>query len=147
MEVLSLFEQWAGHQLLSEKVTLPHERTHNPISTTSVPVSDGTKIWQGCRFISSPVRSLGKIPGCIGRFLPCTVGGHFSRMRHLGWEQCSHGLTSRSLESCHHRCLEAVCGLLVYPAGAAAELLDGSSELPCCTNPFPERFLSGLFLG
>ena len=32
-----------------------------------------------------------------------------SRLRHLGWNQCSYGLTSRPLESCHHQCLEAVC--------------------------------------
>ena len=65
--------------------------------------------------------------------------GNFSRLRHLGWEQCSHGLTSRSLESCHHQCLKAVCGLLEYPAGAAAELLDGSLKLRHCTTPFSSR--------
>ena len=28
--------------------------------------------------------------------------------RHLWWVQCSHGLTSRPLESCHHQCLQFV---------------------------------------
>ena len=67
----------------------------------SVPVSEGIEIRQGCRFIRSLVRALGKLPGGLGRFLPCTVGSHMSRLR---------GLTSRPLERCHHQCLEAVCG-------------------------------------
>ena len=57
----------------------------------------------------SLVRALGKLPGGIGRFLPFSVGGDMSRLRHLGWGQCSHGLTSRPLESCHRNCLHAVC--------------------------------------
>ena len=63
-EVLILFEQWAGHRLLSEKV--------RPIS--SVPVSEGIEIWQGCRFISSLVRAQGKLPGELGRFLASARG-------------------------------------------------------------------------
>ena len=58
LEVLILFEQWAGHRLLSEKVTRPHVRALRPISTSSVLVSEGIEIWQGCRFISSLVRPL-----------------------------------------------------------------------------------------
>ena len=94
----------------SEKVTRPHVRAHRPISISSVLVSEGIEIRQGCRFTSSLVGALGKLPGGLGRFSPCTVGSHMSILRHLGCEQCSHGLTSRPLESCHHQCLEAVCG-------------------------------------
>ena len=108
----------------------------------SVPVSEGIEIRHGCQFISSLVRALGKLPGGLGRFLPCQVGTHLSRLRHLGWNQCSHGLTSRPLESCHHRCLSAVCGLLGYPKGSAAELLDGVLKLRCCVTPFSQRFPS-----
>ena len=72
--------------------------------------------------------------------MPCQVGTHLSRLRHLGWNQCSHGLSSRPLESCHHRCLCAVCGILGYPKGSAAELLDGALKLRCCTTPFSKRF-------
>ena len=91
---------------------------------------------QGCQFVSSLVRALGKLPGGIGRFLPCKVSSHMSRLRHLGWEHCSHGLMSRPLESCHHQCLKAVCGGLGYPKGAAAELLDGTLKLRFCTAIF-----------
>ena len=39
LEVLILFEPWAAHRLLSEKVTRPHVRAHRPIFISSVPVS------------------------------------------------------------------------------------------------------------
>ena len=51
LEILILFEQWAGHGgLLSEKVTRPHVRAHRSISISSVPVSDGIEIRQGGPF-------------------------------------------------------------------------------------------------
>ena len=140
LELLILFEQWAGHRLLSEKVTRPHVRAGRPVSVSSVPVSEGIEIRHGCQFISSLVRALGKLPGGLARFLPCQVGSHLSRLRHLGWNQCSHGLTSRPIESCHHLCFCAICGVLGYPRGSAAELLDGVLKLRCCTTPFSKRF-------
>ena len=69
-----------------------------------------------------------------------------SRLRHLGWNQCSHGLTSRPLESCHHQCLKAVCEVLGYPRGSALELLDGTLKLRHCTTLFTMRFPHGLYL-
>ena len=114
LEVLILFEQWAGLRLLSEKVTVPHDRD---TSISSVPVSEGIEIRQGCQFISNLVRAVGKLPSGICRFLPCGVGSHMSRSRHSGWEQCYHGLASRPLESCHRQCLQAVCGVLGLSSG------------------------------
>ena len=38
-ELLILFEQWAGHRLLSEKVTRHHVRANRRILIPSVPVS------------------------------------------------------------------------------------------------------------
>ena len=54
--------------------------------------------------------------------------------------QCSHGLTSRPLESCHHQCQKAVCDVLGYPRGSALELLDGTLKLRHCTTLFTMRF-------
>ena len=99
----------------------------------------------GCQFISSLVRALAKLPGGLGRFLPCGLGSHMSRLRHLGWNQCSHGLTSRPLESCHHQCLKAACGVLGYPKGSALELLDGTLKLRHCTDVFTMRLLPLVF--
>ena len=76
---------------------------------SSVLVSEGIEIRHGCQFISSLVRALAKLPGGMGRFLPCVVGSHMSRLRHLGWNPCSHGLASGPLESCRHQCIKAVC--------------------------------------
>ena len=91
LELLILFEQWAGHLLHSEKVTRPHVRANCPILIPSVLVSEGIEIRHGCQFRSSLVRALAKLPGGFGRFLPCRLGSHMSRLRHLGWNQCSHG--------------------------------------------------------
>ena len=41
LELLILFEQWAGHRLLNEKVIRPHLRAHRPNYFSSVPVSEG----------------------------------------------------------------------------------------------------------
>ena len=95
LELLTLLEQWTGHRLLSEKVIGPHVRANRPALIPSVPVSEGIETRHGCQFIGSLVRALAKLPGGIGRFLPFQVGSHMSGSRHLGWSQCSHGLTSR----------------------------------------------------
>ena len=111
-----------------------------PFYLPSVPVSEGIEIRHGCQFLSSLVRALSKLPGGLGRFLLCRLGSHMSRLRHLGWNQCSHGLDSRPLESCHHQCLKAVCGVLGYPEGSALELLDGTLKLRYCTTLFNQAF-------
>ena len=136
LELLILFEQ----RSLNEKVTRPHVRANRPILIPSVPVSEGIEIRHGCQFLSSLIRALAKLPGGLGRFLPCSLGSHMSRLRHLGWNQGSHGLSSRPLESCHNQCFKAVCGVLGYPKGSALELLDGTLNHCYCTAIFTTRF-------
>ena len=51
LELLILFEQWAGHRLLSEKVNRRHVRAHRPILISSVPVSGRIEIRHGCQFL------------------------------------------------------------------------------------------------
>ena len=63
-----------------------------------------------------------------------------SRQRHLWWNQCSHGLSSRPSESCHHQCLKAICVVLGYPKGSASVLLDGTLKLRHCSFFFTMRF-------
>ena len=71
LELLILFEQWAGHRLLGEKVTRPHVRAGRSILFPSVPVLEGIEIRHGCQFISSLVRALGKLPGGLRLVLTC----------------------------------------------------------------------------
>ena len=68
LEVLTLFEQWTGQRLLSEKVTRPHVRANRPVSISSVAVSEGIEIRQGCLFLSNLVGALAKLYGGICRF-------------------------------------------------------------------------------
>ena len=56
MEILILFEQWAGHRLLSEKVTRPHVRAHRPISFSSV--SQKKMKFGKCAFFISQIFAL-----------------------------------------------------------------------------------------
>ena len=39
------------------------------------------------------------LPGGLGRFVPCSIGAVHCRLRHVCWERCGHGLTSRPRES------------------------------------------------
>ena len=126
--------------MLSEKVTRPHVRANRSILIPSVPMSEGIETRHGCQSLSILVRALAKLPGGLGMFLPCRLGSHMSRLRHLGWNQCSHGLISRPLESCRHQCLKAVCEVLGYPEGSVMELLDGTLKLRHCTTLFTKRF-------
>ena len=140
LELLILFEKWAGHRLLCEKVIRPHVRANRSILLPSVPVSEGIEIRHGCQFLSSLVRALAKLPGGLGRFVPCDLGSHMSRLRHLGWNQCYHGLSSRPLESCHHQCLKAICGFWGTLQGQLQSFLDGTLKLRYCTAFFPHVF-------
>ena len=79
--------------------------------------------------------------GALGRFLSCYVGRQFFPHEASGWDQCSHGVASIPSKPVTISALKAVCGLLGYPAGAAAELLDGSLKLRYCTTLFTRRFL------
>ena len=58
------------------------------------------------------LRSFSSLPGGLARFIPGGVGSHLSRLRHLGWLQCGHGLSTRPLESCLPDCLDPLLGLL-----------------------------------
>ena len=58
LELLILFERWAGHRLLSDKVTGPHVRANRPMLIPFFPMSEGIEIRHGCQFTSSLVRAL-----------------------------------------------------------------------------------------
>ena len=106
LEVLILFEKWMGHHLLPEKTVPMNSRPGRTTHVGTSPVSDGVQIRLGCQFVGSMFLSLGRLPPGLGRFIPGSVGPHLSRLRHLGWFQCGHGLTSGPYESSMPGCLE-----------------------------------------
>ena len=103
-----------GHCLLPEKTVPVNRRPGRIFQIGASPVSDGVQILFGCQFVGSMFRSSGKLPGGLGRFSPGSLGPHLSRLRHLGWLQCSHGLSCRLYESSMPDCLEPILGLLGY---------------------------------
>ena len=72
------------------------------------------------------------LPGGLGRFVACSIGANHCRLRHIGWEKCGHGLTSRPRESASELFLDELLGLFRYPPGSARALLAGTLPLRYC---------------
>ena len=75
--------------------------------------------------------------GSIGRFIPCDVGSNHCRLRHIGWEKCGHGLTSRPGESASEGFLNELLLLFRYLPRSATLLLEGA---------LPPRYCAGRFV-
>ena len=136
LELLILYELWAGERLVPETAVPAGRRGGRPILVSAVPVGPGTNIGRSCMFLGSIIRALRCLPGGLARFLPCGIGAHHCRLRHLGWEKCGHGLTSRPRETSDPGFLDSLLGFFVYPAGSGRVLLDGH---------LPLRYYSGCF--
>ena len=98
VELLIMCELWAGERLSLEKAHPRYLRPGRPISVSAVPFGPGIDIWRSCRFIGALMRSLCLLPGGLRRFVLCSIGPNHFRLRHIGWEKCGHGLTSRPRE-------------------------------------------------
>ena len=68
--------------------------------------------------------------------VPCDIGANHCRLRHIGWERCGHGLTSRPRESASEDFLDKLSVLFGYPGGSAAALLAGVLPLRYCSARF-----------
>ena len=99
VEVLILYELWAGERLCLENAIPRHRRVGRPISVSAVPFGPGIDIWRSCRFFEAIFRALRMLPGGLSRFLHGDIGANHCRLRHIGWEKCSHGLMSRPRET------------------------------------------------
>ena len=99
VELLIIYELWAGERLSLKKAHPRYLGQGRPISVSAVPFGPGIDIWRSCRFIGALMRSLCLLPGGLRRFVPCFIGANHCRLRHIGWENCGHGLTSRPRES------------------------------------------------
>ena len=122
-----------------ENASPRYRRPGRLISVSAVLFGPGIDVWRSCRFIGALFRSLCALPGGIGRLVPCDIGANHCRLRHTGWENCGHGLTSRPRESASERFLNKVLPLFTYPPGSAAALLEGALPLRYCAGRFAGR--------
>ena len=58
VELLILYELWAGERLSLERAVPRYLRHGRPISVSAVLFGPGIDIWRSCRFIGSVMRSL-----------------------------------------------------------------------------------------
>ena len=65
-------------------------------------------------------------------FVPCFIGANHCRLRHVGWERCGHGLTSRPRESASEPFLNELLGLFSYLPGSPRALLARTLPLWHC---------------
>ena len=103
---------------------------------SAVPFGPGTDIWRSCRFIGALMRSLCLLPGGLRRFVPCSIGANHCRLRHIGWDKCGHGLTSRPRESASELFLNELLSLFRYPPKSGRALLSGTLPLRYCAARF-----------
>ena len=136
VELLILYELWAGERLSLEKATPRYLRPGRPISVSVVPFGPGIDTWRSCCFIGAMMRSLCLLPGGLGRFVACSIGAHHCRLRQKGWEKCGHGLTSRPRESASAPFLHELLGHFRYPAGSGCALHAGTLPLRYCAARF-----------
>ena len=136
VELLILYELWAGERLSLEKAHPRYLRPGRPISVSAVHFCPGIDIWRSCRFIGALMRSLCLLPGGLRRFVPCSIGANHCRLRHIGMEKCGHGLTSRPGESASEVFLDELLGLFRYPPRSGRALLTGTLPLRYCAARF-----------
>ena len=142
LEMLILYETLAGERL-SIKLADPRNRmTRRPISVSGVPFGLVIDTWRSCRFLGSMFRALSDLPGSTGRFHLCNTGAKHCTSRHLGWEQCGHGLTSRPRETADLRALGPLLVLLGCHL-CASDLLAGTLKLRYAGSRSPGSFPHG----
>ena len=139
VELLILYELCAGERLCLEKAHPRSLRPGRPISVSAVPFGPGIDIWRSCRFIGALMRSLCLLLGGLRRFVPCSIGANHCRLRHIGWEKCGYGLTSRPWESASEVFVNELLQLFQYPPRSARALLAGTLPLRYCAARFASR--------
>ena len=140
IEILILYELWAGERLVLETAVPKYLRRGRSITVTASFGAAETVIWRSCRFVGALFRALRGLPGGLKRFVPGRIGGNHCRLRRIGWEQCGHGLSCRPQESRNHEFLDALLVLFGYEKGAAGALVRGSLRLRYCKRPFARLF-------
>ena len=91
VELLILYERWAGERLRIEDSVPKCRRPGRPISVSAAPLCPDTDLWKLCRFLGSMMRALKGLPGGLGRFFPGRIGANHGRLRHIGWMSAAMG--------------------------------------------------------
>ena len=91
VEMLILYELWAGERLTLEKAHHRCLKPGRPISVSAVPFGPGIDIWRSCQFVGALMGSFCLLHGGLSRFVPCAIGANHCRHRHTGWERCGDG--------------------------------------------------------
>ena len=81
VELLILYELWAGERLSLEKSA---SVSSSCAPNFSVPFGPRIDIWRSCRFIGALMRSLCLLPGGLARFVHRFIGANHCRLRHIG---------------------------------------------------------------
>ena len=112
VELLILYELWAGERPAFEKAVPRIRRSARPISVSAVPFGPGIDIWRTCRFLGGMIRALGIcLEGWAGLCLAVLVQ-IIAVSGPKGWEKCGHGLTSGPRESSSVHFLDELLVLL-----------------------------------
>ena len=140
VELLILYEFWAGERLSLEKAHPRYLRPGRPISVSAVPCGPGIDIWRSCRFIGAMMRSLsfylvGLAGWCRAPLVLITVGSVILGGKSVVMDSP----LSRPRESASEPFLNGLLGLFGYPAGSALALLAGSLSLRYCAARFACR--------
>ena len=126
-----------------KKTIRPNLRPRRPLVFSGFSVGKGQEIRHGRQFLHSLFRALGHLLGGLFRFIPCQPSAHYTRLLHVGWGQCGHGLSSRPRESCDLQFLTPLPDFFGYPDGAATELFNGTLKVRHSSTPFPRNYHLG----
>ena len=70
VELLILYERWAGERLKVEFSVPMYRRLGRPISVSTAPLCPDAEKRNLCQFLATMMRALCRLPGGIGRFIP-----------------------------------------------------------------------------
>ena len=94
VELLILYELWAGERLDLEKAVPRYRRAGRSISVSAVPFGPGIDIWRSCRFIGALCSSCGVVDvTVIIQLVPAVQVVRFSRdsvRQSAGHSSCAH---------------------------------------------------------
>ena len=131
LELLMLYELWAGERLQIEKAVLRCKRVDRSISVSAVSFGPGIDIRRSYKLLGAMLRALGTLLGGLGRFFPCGIGSNHCRV--------GTGLTSRPRETSNVAFLDELLVLIGYPPSSGSALLEGTLLLRDCVTRFAHK--------